>query len=771
MNKTTTDAEAQLEAAIAAVINRVFPWLALKDIRHQIGFSIRLGHGEVKANGKTSWAKRGRADILVFKGDTALAVIELKRNDLDLTAEDDAQAVSYGRLLTPIPPLAVVTNGRETRIIETLSKKPWTPENDTEKALEALLHDTATVAADDRKRAIETLMGTQPDVWPQALRIASQRTIEELTAKSDSVTLPFNPAFAIPRDAALGIAQAIDAGKRLILLRGDPLIGKTNVAGQLAINYPQDSGAVLFVERSAAGLYRAVADILADALHWPATAEEARDWLRRTSANGDKKLIVVFDDFDANNADARLVVEELTGTGFGDRLHVVLCVDSNTTEQATKSDGRSDSILGRRATVIDVGPLSDKEFGQANVVMNASHIGVMRGGQYTPELRQPWLLQTYVTALLAHNGHVIPSVLSTDIIAMARERFKDAELQRRFRGLAKAAIQDAQDQSRSIELMLTLAYRFVLRRETVESTLNANDIAYLIQHGYAAPTIAADHTPLLSVRVPELLASELAALLATELQKVLKNEPQDAAAWLCGAASNFAFGDVIAAQAVFDLEQRTKAVPFHLIADLARREPAATSASPGQRLAMLIDGVGIIDLKAVADAPSDTQAASGEIEVRTDDGMFVDIHAWMILAHFASRRAVVVRGDTETRLDAEILLTVGRAPIVLRPPRADFDFAFPTHDLASGESVACYKAGVVEIPTLLIMRFLANENLNAANDLVTRAVASDHGALLARFDSALRLLSEGGDPDRTAWAASVLAQSVAPAFGRHIANH
>lgn len=771
MDKPTTDSEAQLEAAIAAAIGTVFPWVAQKDIRHQVGFSIRLGHGEVKTSGKASWHKRGRADVVVFKGDTALAVFELKRNDLDLTADDEAQAISYARLLTPMPPLAVVTNGREIRIIETFTKKPLATQNTTEVAFEALLRNAATVAAEDRKRAIETLMGANADIWPQALRIASARTIGELTATSDKPTLPISSLFMIPRAAATQTVHAIDAGKRLILLRGDPLIGKTNVAAQVATAYLEERGGVLFVERSAPRLYRAVADILAEALQWPATADEARNWLRRVSAQDSGKLIVMFDDFDANNADAKLVVEELTGPGFGPHLHVVLCVDTDAADIAMKSDGRGESIIGRRATRIDIEPLDDSEFRHANIAMNKLGIGIMRGGDFAPELRQPWLLQSYITQLLAHKANVIPSVLSTDIIGMARARFKDPELRRRFRGLAQAAIADAQDQSRSIELKLMLTYRFVLRRETVVSLLAANDVDYLIRHGYAAATIGADHTPLLYVRTPELLASELAALLATELQNILEDGPRDAAAWLCGAASNFAFGDVVAAQAVFDLQQRTKNVPFHLIADLARREPVVTPASAGQRLAMLIDGLGVVDLKTVAEQPSDTPTANGEIEIGPDDGILIEIHAWMILAHFASRRSVVDLGEGETRLDAEILLTVGRAPILLRPPRADFDFAVPCHDLPSGESVACYKAGVVEIPTLLILRFLAHEDLAVADDLVTRAVASDNGALLARFDTALRMLSEGGDAERCEWAKSVHANVVSPAFGRHIAQH
>lgn len=763
--------EAQLEAAIAAALTVAFPWVEQRDVRHQVGFSIRLGHGEVKTNGKTSWHKRGRADVVVFKGTVALAVLELKRDDLDITPEDEAQGLSYARLLTPIPPLVVVTNGKDTRLIATITGRPWTAQTRDEAAFEALVRNSARVAADDRRCAIQTLMGAGSQIWPQAVRIATRRVIDELTAVPARPTLPFSAGFQTPRDVVGEIAQAIDHNKRLVLLRGDPMIGKTNVAGQFAMSYPEDLGAVLLVERSAAGLYRALADLLAEALEWPATADEAREWLRRASTQDGPRLVVIFDDFDATNADARMIVEELTSTSFGERLQIVLCVDAGGAAAATTPDGRGDSIIGRRATLMDVTPLSNSEFATAARHMAKSGIYVMHGGQYAPELRLPWMLQAYASRLLEHDGGTIPSVLSTQIIDITRQRFGDPELRRRFRGLAKAAISDAQDQSRSVELMLELTYRFTLRRETVESHLGANDIEYLIQHGYLAPGISGDHVPLVSLRLPELLASELAALLATDLQRMLTDNPGDAAAWLAGAASNFVFGDVIAAQAVFDLERRTKRIPFNLVADLARRAPVRTPPSPGSRLAMLIDGLGVVDLKTVEGKTSDEAATGDEIEIGVDEGTFVDIHSWMVLAHLASRPSAVDFGEGEVRLDREILLTVGRSPLIMRPPRADFKFAFPSHELPSGEVIVCYKAGVVELPALLMLRFLGTESIDVGTDFVREAVEDDNAPLLSRVDIALHMISESDNENRAGWARNIRKDMVEPALLRHIGKH
>lgn len=86
-----------------------------------------------------------------------LCVFELKRQGLALTAEDEAQGLSYANLLQPRFPLVVITNGDETRFLESHNGKTWQPSSPSEEGSLALLaridialRETAKLADDIR---------------------------------------------------------------------------------------------------------------------------------------------------------------------------------------------------------------------------------------------------------------------------------------------------------------------------------------------------------------------------------------------------------------------------------------------------------------------------------------------------------------------------------------------------------------------------------------------------------------------------------------------
>ncbi|WP_431286272.1 type I restriction enzyme HsdR N-terminal domain-containing protein [Roseateles chitinivorans] len=112
---TKSPPEAELEARITGTLQRVFPGIA--GLLGQRRFKLRLGHTEFEGGtGKRDYVE-GRADILVVHGEDRLAVLELKREGLPLTADDEAQGASYALLARA--PLVVVTNGTETRLFQT----------------------------------------------------------------------------------------------------------------------------------------------------------------------------------------------------------------------------------------------------------------------------------------------------------------------------------------------------------------------------------------------------------------------------------------------------------------------------------------------------------------------------------------------------------------------------------------------------------------------------------------------------------------------------
>jgi hypothetical protein len=770
--------EADLESTITAAIASAFPRLSSADISHQVEFTIRLGHAKITANGRESWTKRGRADILLTYLDQPLAILELKKPGVALDADDGEQGLSYARLLPVMAPFVVVANGESSRIIETFTGQPWTADTPDAKAFEALVASAAKVAAGDRHAAITTLMGSDPQVWTSAVAAASRAGVAELTATAEHPLRPFGP-LKVRRLATHEVARKLAAGARLVLVSGPPLSGKTNVLEQLVrmIN-PQVAGG-LFLECGAGEVFRKVADLLADTLNWPVDPEAARTWVRQVSRAGGPLLLLAIDRLDPEDRDDVRMVEDLTSGAFGPALRVIIGLDEDATRRALQSaDGRRESPIGRRAEVVEVTDLAEPEFRWALDALAALDMGIMEGGQHSPDLRKPWLLQAMATRLsgIKREGiGVFPAVPGLEILAQARANFTDPELRRRYGALARAITADAQDESKPYAMTLQLTSRYFVRRATLDVTLQAADADWLLRQGYLTPSIADENIAIVTIALPELLASELARHLAVELRAMVYDNPKLAAEWLAGAASNFLFGDIVAAQAVLDLASGNGRVPWALYNALAEMTPLREATNVGQHLIGWVKGLGLVEIRPQEDGSAivtvDGEDHTAE-EVGGDAGSYVNIHGWLILAQLASRRFVVEHDGRQHRLDAEVLLLVGTADFVLRQPRNDILIdSLPVHDTDDGGQFVCHTAGIVESVTQSILRYLNSEPPENRDAFIETAMELDSIYLTARLDIALRMLVRSAFSDTAAWAKQVLASTVRPALLRHIEDH
>lgn len=88
--------------------------LDLSEITMEQSFRVQLGVGTTKT---------GRADYVIRRGGRPLFVLEAKAEDHQPGPADRNQAISYARLLDPMAPYAIVSNGRRTLIYDVMTKK------------------------------------------------------------------------------------------------------------------------------------------------------------------------------------------------------------------------------------------------------------------------------------------------------------------------------------------------------------------------------------------------------------------------------------------------------------------------------------------------------------------------------------------------------------------------------------------------------------------------------------------------------------------------
>lgn len=116
-------------------IKYVLPWLkqsgvVLQDLQFEQTFSVKIGRQQFTVGERREKTRVGaRLDILVRRGDRNLFVVETKADNLALTDDDRDQAISYARLVHPIAPFAVVTNGSQYRLYAAISKEALEPKS------------------------------------------------------------------------------------------------------------------------------------------------------------------------------------------------------------------------------------------------------------------------------------------------------------------------------------------------------------------------------------------------------------------------------------------------------------------------------------------------------------------------------------------------------------------------------------------------------------------------------------------------------------------
>lgn len=778
---TTSPTESDLESAIDGVIMRVFHWLPRDAVHHQTKFSFKVGRGTVHIDGTKGYVTEGRADIILSHMGRPLAVLELKRNGVQLTDDDASQGLSYARMLVPSPPLVILTNGDDTRLFETHTGTTWNPSGYTEEALAQLARNAAQVAKADLRQAVDTLMGTNARVWRQALKQVTSDAFEELRGDWDSSLRPFVPDFLIPRHATVQTLKQIVAGERLVLVEGAPMAGKSNVLRELATHlFENERFGVLYVEAGVGrDIFGRIADALADALDWPVAPGEARDWLIRVSKAASTKLVLLVDSFLADSEGSRKDIEDLSSPRFGGGLAVVAALDDSVADMVVLSGGgRGQSAIGRRASRVRVDPLSGREFEAAASILANKRVSFMRGAQMTPEYRQPWVLRSVAAAALqeiegveVRYGLALPPFQGMDLIRHARSRFNDPGQRRLFTCLANAVLAEINDETRRPELVLQSVALFVIRDATVAKYIGDDDRAKLISSGLIKPAVLADKSTGLVVQLPEMLASELARLLEDELIRKARAAPDDAAHWLSKIASSLPFGDVITARSAFDAAQQAQGLNSQFIEALLDSPPISQPPpAPGSKFSLMMPG-GLVTITMTSKGPVAT-AADGQqhkIEITEGDGfgsLYDNIYPWLILSHLTELPFILESSSGKVRVDMHILLEVGSAPMVLRKMDGTSEMQmFPAYDGPDSSTYVACEAGIIEPITFSIFQMFLREE-DEVDDWIEAAITQQSLPLLHRIHIALNQATQMAQGHVGMRAKQILADKIGPELQR-----
>lgn len=781
---TKTKTEAELEARANDALQAAIPWLDRKEIKHQLTFSFKLGHKSVKIDGSKVASRQGRVDILIERGKERIAILELKRPGAKLTKADIEQGLSYARVLHPRPPLVIVSNGAETHCYATHDGRLLNEGERDEAAFANLTNAALKIAESDLKDAIGTLMGPSSDVWMAAVRAASRESLEALSGGWNEPLATFTNGFHFPRKATALVRNALRQTRRVIAIEGAPLVGKTHVAGELAIVTRNEADmAILFVEASgsaAVGIADEIARILGSALGWRISAEEARHWLQTLGNSDGPQLVVVIDGLGLEHEAIRLELEALTAQSSGQRLKFVIEADTAVIDRLWMGETRrKPTVFARRGTRVPVGTLDDQEFGQALRVMYENGADFMQGADRAEEYRQPWLLQSMVAGVATapdrpkNASALLPPLLSLGVFEYTRERFVQDPLIEQAATFARAVVDDYQRNDRTPDLRLRALHSFLVRKDALRKHAEVDDLKAMAQSGLLGTTLDTNNRALMVGRMPELIASEVAREIAAELAKRIdKENDEEAARWFVRVLADLPMGDVIGAQALIEAAQARSGLPLPFINHLLDRRPSIRPLKAGTKANLWVPEIGSLEMTVRDDGvvimkapgtPHRLELPADEVSVT-----YGDLDAWLILSHLASVPigAYSVDDDRVVGLfDAAVLGLVGTSSIPLRRVPIDPERSgMHLHDAPDGGSLVCSKEGIIEPITWSIFRFLDRHGEDADSWLV-EACEQQSAPLLSRILIALNQLgSLESDSARAKWACEWRDDLVRPAF-------
>lgn len=775
VRKTEVRPEAELESRLYSALLQAFPNIPGDDLKAQMNFTVRLGHDTYDVDAAANWQKRGRADLILNLRGRSLAVVEVKREDKALVSNVFEQAQSYANLLSPRPPLLVITNGKETHVYDSCTGAPWSTGDDSAGAVEKLFSNAAKVAAADKRWAIEALMGRETELWVSMVRKRTAKLVASMTDLPGCAGRPFARDILFPRRSSYAAYQTLMDGEKPLftIIHGAPLAGKSSVLRELTVA-TRDSPelAVLMLRGNRTGLFQAIANLFAAELEWSLDSNDVRQWIRRMSlGNTGPTLVLAIDGLEPASSMAA-DLEELPDLLSGTRVKVILTTDQ--VDALTKTtNGRGFTALGERFYTVSVNPLDISEFEQATAVLGKFGIVFHGGAELCQDYRAPWLLRylydDHVREVNSGFERIYPPALGLELIALARKvHAGQHDLERGYRLLARCMLAD--EDSIQSELALAISNGFLVRQDALSNEarvaaekLQATGAVRFYRHPVGEDVVV----PML----PAAFLSELGRAAADELIDRISEDPVDAGWWLGWRLDSVYLADLAGAEALRIITERSGSIKSEVIDGLLSTEPVVMEIPMSSCYGFQAPDGSTIYFK-IHEGHLWTVDRSRSLleQVGKIDGSFGKCYsrltAWMILGQFA-RIPTTIANDIERRLDADLLLLIGRNEFPLIRGNEE-SLPYQIHEIGD-QSMLCGSFANSE-PTTIAMADLLSSSWVGTDEWIEFALQSSNHSLIYRIDAALRIVQKRSIPERSEWAQKCRNETVLPALEALLLN-
>lgn len=285
-------------------------------------FNLRVGRCVYRVDtGEQVNRLAPRLDILVTRNGRNVCVVEVKNPGMPLTQEDEEQAVSYGRLVHPIVPFCIVTNGKDHFFVDTVSRKRLEP---SELRLDGY---SVRLETESYYEAIQHFLGYSTDNLLYFCHWLVRSNLECLKGSAEDRDKNYVPAlYHPPKRLEDACSEFMRSDSRVFALVADSGMGKTCWACYKAEELLRSGYPVLFyraVDIASGGLVHALARDLCWEL--PFAYSEIESSKRFFEAVADHTLTIILDGLDEIDAtDARRLMDDLIRRTAGRPVKTVI---------------------------------------------------------------------------------------------------------------------------------------------------------------------------------------------------------------------------------------------------------------------------------------------------------------------------------------------------------------------------------------------------------------------------------------------------------------
>lgn len=292
------------------------------ELHFESSFHLNLGRYTYRVDTEEQCRKsEPRLDILVTRNNDNLFVVEVKGELIKIGQDEIEQATSYARLVHPVAPFAIVTNGREFHIYDSLTRM------EIEKG-EFKIQQRYDVSITDEYcyEALKHFVGYSKE---NVKAFCQKQVLEGMKTLIGSKEQPYKkyiPELHSPRKGVRAvIAEFLNSGQSAFAIIGDSGTGKTCSMCAIALDLMNEGLPVLFYR--ARDLVHGVAESIAEDFNWEFSSQysEIQVFRRVTELFGDERLTIFIDAIDEWNLVSKIeVFGNFLRQTAGKKLKIVL---------------------------------------------------------------------------------------------------------------------------------------------------------------------------------------------------------------------------------------------------------------------------------------------------------------------------------------------------------------------------------------------------------------------------------------------------------------